>query len=170
MRQRFWVRGVAGEGYLEYVERGPRIVVRSDEGEHAVDLRARDGSPFLHLLIDGRSYPCAVREEEEGLVLTLRGREYRFEVLSERRKRIRDLGISPDAAARSKNIVAPIPGLVVMIEVAEGDHVEVGQGIVIMEAMKMENELKATAPGVVRAIRVETGVPVDQGRLLVEIE
>jgi pyruvate carboxylase subunit B len=170
VRQRFWVRGEGEGGYLEYVERGRRIVVRSEGGEHEVDLSIRPGSPFLHLLVDGRSYPCALREDDDGLVLILRGREHRFEVLSERRKRIRDLGISTDEGARSKNIVAPIPGLVVEIEVEEGEAVQAGQGIVVMEAMKMENELKAPAAGVVRAIRVEKGTPVDQGRLLVEIE
>lgn len=170
MRQRFWVKG-KGEGeYLEYVEEGREKRIRVGDEEITIDLSSNAGSPFLHVLIDGRSYPCSFREEDNVVILNVRGTEYRFEVLSERRKRIRDLGISEGVGIQSKNIVAPIPGLVVEVEVGEGDTVKAGQGIVIMEAMKMENELKSPADGVIKEIRVEKGTPVDEGELLVVIE
>jgi acetyl/propionyl-CoA carboxylase alpha subunit len=170
MHQRFWVKG-SGEGqFFDYEETGRNKWVRMGDTEFLVDLSTKPGSSFLHVLINGRSYPCTFREEGNILILDVRGKEYRFEVLSERRKRIRDLGISEDQGIGNKDIIAPIPGLIVEIEVAVGEKVEVGQGIVIMEAMKMENELKAPGEGIVKEIRVGKGTPVDQGQLLVVVE
>ncbi|HJP60192.1 MAG TPA: acetyl-CoA carboxylase biotin carboxyl carrier protein subunit, partial [Gemmatimonadaceae bacterium] len=67
-------------------------------------------------------------------------------------------------------IVAPMPGLIVRVNVAPGDAVEAGQGVVVMEAMKMENELRATGPGKVRSVEVAPGVAVEKGALLVALE
>ena len=66
--------------------------------------------------------------------------------------------------------MAPMPGLVVRVNVREGDEVRSGQGLVVMEAMKMENELRATAAGVVRRVVVAAGSAVEKGALLVEME
>jgi pyruvate carboxylase subunit B len=63
-----------------------------------------------------------------------------------------------------------MPGLIVRIEIAAGDTVKLGQGIVIIEAMKMENELKAATVGVVSRIHVQPGQAVDKGAVLVEFE
>ena len=62
-----------------------------------------------------------------------------------------------------------MPGLVVKVQVEEGDHVEVGRGLVIVEAMKMENELKAEAAGVVARIHVEPGQAVEKDQILVDL-
>ena len=170
MQQRFWVQGSGKGRYLDYMETGREKRVKVGDKEVSIDLSSKPGSSFLHLLINGRSYPCTFREEGNIVVLNVRGEEYRFEVLSERRKRIRDLGISEEREAGRKDIIAPIPGLIVEIEVKEGDKVVEGEGIVIMEAMKMENELKAPGPGIVKEIKVSKGMPVDQGQLLVVVE
>ncbi|MBL8996007.1 MAG: acetyl-CoA carboxylase biotin carboxyl carrier protein subunit [Gemmatimonadetes bacterium] len=63
-----------------------------------------------------------------------------------------------------------MPGLIVRVEVAVGDRVVAGQGVVVMEAMKMENELRAPAAGVVRAVHVEAGAAVEKGTALVEFD
>jgi pyruvate carboxylase subunit B len=63
-----------------------------------------------------------------------------------------------------------MPGLIVRINVSPGDTVEAGQGVVVMEAMKMENELRATGPGKVRSVEVAPGVAVEKGALLVALE
>ena len=73
------------------------------------------------------------------------------------------------AAARGPQpIKAPMPGMVVKVEVDVGDRVELGQGIVVVEAMKMENELQAQAIGVVRRVHVEPGQAVEKDQVLVE--
>jgi pyruvate carboxylase subunit B len=71
---------------------------------------------------------------------------------------------------RASIVAAPMPGLVIRVNVSVGDTVAAGQGLVVMEAMKMENELKATGAGVVARVHVTAGVPVEKGALLVEIE
>jgi pyruvate carboxylase subunit B len=63
-----------------------------------------------------------------------------------------------------------MPGLVVRVEAKPGDKVTAGTGLVVLEAMKMENELKAAAPGVVKAVRVAPGEAVERGQVLVEFE
>jgi pyruvate carboxylase subunit B len=62
-----------------------------------------------------------------------------------------------------------MPGLVVRVSVSVGDRVEAGQGIVVMEAMKMENELRATAAGTVKSVNATPGTAVEKGALLVEL-
>jgi pyruvate carboxylase subunit B len=63
-----------------------------------------------------------------------------------------------------------MPGLIVRVNVQVGDQVQAGQGIVVMEAMKMENELRATAAGKVKSILAAPGTAVEKGALLVELE
>ena len=69
-----------------------------------------------------------------------------------------------------KPLRAPMPGLVVKVEVGEGDEVTPGQGLVIVEAMKMENELKAEAPGRIGRILVAEGEAVDKDQILLDFE
>jgi len=69
-----------------------------------------------------------------------------------------------------KPVRAPMPGLVVRVEVEPGQEVKAGQGVVIIEAMKMENELKAEAVGVVSRVLVQQGQAVEKGAVLVEFE
>ena len=68
------------------------------------------------------------------------------------------------------HLFAPMPGLIVRVNVQEGDHVRPGQGLVVMEAMKMENELRATVAGIVRRVVVSPGSAVEKGATLLEME
>jgi pyruvate carboxylase subunit B len=63
-----------------------------------------------------------------------------------------------------------MPGLVLRVQVAVGQQVAAGSGLVVLEAMKMENELKSRAPGVIKAVRVQPGEAVEKGQVLVEFE
>ena len=96
---------------------------------------------------------------------------YRFEVeaLDERTRAIRDLSAANAAPTGPAPIIAPMPGMIVRVNVSVGDRVEAGQGIVVMEAMKMENELRATAAGTVNSVNVTSGTAVEKGALLVEL-
>jgi pyruvate carboxylase subunit B len=97
---------------------------------------------------------------------------YRFETeaLDERTRAIRDLSAASAAPVGPAPILAPMPGMIVRVSVRAGDRVEAGQGVVVMEAMKMENELRATAAGVVRSVEVAAGTAVEKGALLVALE
>jgi biotin carboxyl carrier protein len=73
-------------------------------------------------------------------------------------------------AAGPAPLIAPMPGLVVRVNVTEGDEVAAGQGLVVMEAMKMENELRAPAAGRVSRVHATAGTAVEKGTVLVELE
>lgn len=142
----------AGAVHAELVdiEASPVRIVRIGTEVHRVVVQRRPGRGRYSLWVDG----------------------YRFdaEALDERTRQIRDVSAASAAPTGPAPVIAPMPGLVVRVRVAIGDRVEAGQGVVVMEAMKMENELRATAAGVVKSIEVEAGTAVEKGTLLVSLE
>jgi biotin carboxyl carrier protein len=102
-------------------------------------------------------------------VLWIDGYRYDVEALDERTRAIRDLSSSGAHASGPAPLVAPMPGLIVRVNVQVGDPVQPGAPIVVMEAMKMENELRAQRAGVVSAVRVQPGAAVEKGAVLVEL-
>jgi pyruvate carboxylase subunit B len=97
------------------------------------------------------------------------GHRVAAEALDERTRAIRELTRASARAAGPAPVVAPMPGLVVRVLVAPGEAVSAGQGLVVMEAMKMENELRATTDGVVTGVVVTPGTAVDKGAVLVTL-
>jgi biotin carboxyl carrier protein len=129
------------------------------------------GTPVRHLLADGRSMTVVARRGETGgWELYLAGERFDADVVDERTRAIRAMTGKGGAAGGARPVRAPMPGLVVGLLVEEGQAVAAGDGVAIVEAMKMENELKAETPGVVSKILVETGQAVDKGTVLVEFE
>lgn len=127
------------------------------------------GAPPL-LTLDGRAVTIsAVREGRGQWRLGLDGLNLAVEALSERQQAIRALAGEKEGAAGGGVLKAPMPGLVVRVPVAVGDAVQVGDPLVVLEAMKMENELAATGPGVVTAVLVSPGTAVEKGVPLVEM-
>ena len=102
--------------------------------------------------------------------LWLDGFRYEVEALDERTRAIRALSGAGKAPSGPAPLVAPMPGMIVRIAVQVGDTVEPGQGLVVMEAMKMENELRATSAGTVKAVLVQPGTAVEKGAVLLELE
>jgi pyruvate carboxylase subunit B len=92
------------------------------------------------------------------------------EVQDDRSKQIEALTGQGRKTAAGGVVKAPMPGLVVRVEVREGQVVEVGEGLVVVEAMKMENELRALSRGVVEHIHVSAGQRVEKGAPLVTIK
>lgn len=102
-----------------------------------------------------------------GAVATLNGRPVNLSVLDElKAQALESLG----DAAGSGTIAADIPGLVIEVKVSEGQHVQMGEPVIVVEAMKMQNELSAAVSGVVTSIPVEAGQAVNPGDVLVQIE
>jgi pyruvate carboxylase subunit B len=102
--------------------------------------------------------------------LTEHGERVELEVLDERAHHIRGLTGAADQRRAAEVLKAPMPGLVVRIQVEPGVRVSAGDGLVVLEAMKMENELKAPAGGVVKRVRVTAGEAVEKGQVLVDFE
>jgi biotin carboxyl carrier protein len=135
-----------------------------------VELAALPGTDVRHLLVNGESTTVVARRAEEGWSLSVDGWPIAAAVIDERTRAIRAMTGRGGGAQGPKPVRAPMPGLIVRIEVAVGDTVRPGQPVVAMEAMKMENELKAEAAGVVSRILVEPGKAVEKGTVLVEFE
>jgi pyruvate carboxylase subunit B len=129
------------------------------------------GTAVRSLLVDGRSHTLsAVPGDRRGRwQLALGGDRFSADAVDERTRAIREMTGSADEAV-DKVVSAPMPGLVVKIEVEVGQSVRAGQGLVIVEAMKMENELKAPADGVVAKILVSERQTVDKGAPLIVLE
>jgi pyruvate carboxylase subunit B len=135
-----------------------------------VDLAALPGTPLRHLVAGERAFELSARRLGKGRwALDLGGRTLEADVVDERTRVIRALAATTPAAGPSP-VRAPMPGLVVRVEVEPGQMIQAGQGVVIIEAMKMENELRADAPGVVSRVLVRAGQAVEKGAVLVEFE
>lgn len=151
--------------------------IRFEEGQLHLDDREADfafehisGSRYA-LRLDGRSEPAVVEPQSDGtLRVTLRGRQYAVRVQDERALLLERFGLAEEAAASERTVRAPMPGLVLSVEVEEGQDVEEGAGLLVLEAMKMENELSAQASGTVKAVHVAAGDAVGKNELLIEME
>lgn len=135
-----------------------------------VDFESVSGQPVFSLLIDGDSYEGFVNPGEGGWEVLLHGNLYNVEVEDEREKRLRAAGGGQVAERGEFNLKAPMPGLVVAIPVQENQAVEKGDVLVILESMKMQNELRAPRPGTVARIRVKPGDSVEQRQTLLAVE
>lgn len=135
------------------------------------ELSRVPGTPLRHLRIDGRSHSLVARKGRGGeWDLHLGGERLEVEVVDERTRAIRAMTGQEASSRGPRPVRSPMPGMVVKILVAVGDAVRAGQTVAIMEAMKMENDLKADDDGVVSKVVVEAGTPVEKGTVLVELE
>jgi biotin carboxyl carrier protein len=167
-----------------------RYYTRVGTEEKTVDIEPLDGSRFritiggesprvidaeqvegqvVHMLVDGRSHDVGIEQEGGALHVQVQDDVYRLELLDERKHRL--------LAARGKfqvsgpqTIRAPMPGKIVKILVGKGAAVEEGQGVIVIEAMKMENELRAPKAGHVAEIFVTEGQTVENRTDLVSID
>jgi acetyl/propionyl-CoA carboxylase alpha subunit len=150
----------------------PEGVRYQDDAPIRGELSDIEGSPVRMVKLDTHVYRV-VAEKRQGrgrYTLWVDGHRFETEALDERIRSIRDLSAATAGPTGPAPIIAPMPGLIVRVNVSIGDPVEAGQGIVVMEAMKMENELRATAGGIVKSVAVSAGTAVEKGALLVELE
>jgi biotin carboxyl carrier protein len=134
-----------------------------------VDFESVSGQPVFSLILDGRSYESFVYPGDEDWQVLLRGRQYQVKVEDEREKRLRAAAGSGVAETGEYRLKAPMPGLVISVPVSEGQAVEKGQVLVILESMKMQNELKSPRAGTVGRVRVKAGESVEQKQTLLSI-
>ncbi|MEP7067039.1 MAG: biotin/lipoyl-containing protein [Gemmatimonadota bacterium] len=158
---------------------GRRLNVEIRDGEAIVDgvkylasLQAVAGTPVRILGVNDEVHRLVLRERvaRGRYRLWLDGHRYDAEALDSLARAIRDMQASVAKPSGPAPLRAPMPGLIVQLRVQVGDTVTAGAGLVVMEAMKMENELRAVAGGKVRAVHVSVGAAVEKGALLVELE
>jgi biotin carboxyl carrier protein len=144
------------------------------DGRH-YDLEVRELTRGEYLLIKGSHvYKCRVEAKRqrlssrESFEVVLHGRNHDITIIDP--KRLRSAQSSGALHSGAAEIVSPMPGKIVRVLVAVGAHVEAGAGIVVVEAMKMQNEMNAPRAGVVVAINAEEGATVSAGDVLAVIE
>ena len=151
------------------MELGPNRV-RVDGRALVAESEAVPDSPVRSLLLGAESHRVVAYSRGRGQWdLRLRGWHLTVEVLDERARAIRALTGPATVAGGPRPVRALMPGLVVRVEVEEGDQVCPGQGLVIVEAMKMENELCAEVAGEVLAVHVRTGQTVEKDQILIDL-
>ncbi len=158
-----------GDRTYEIEIAGDRPVTINGE-PHAADFREIEPDALYSLLIDNRSCEILVERSGDEFKLWIDGELYEVCVSDERTRRI-EKGLGKGAAPSGEVIVkAPMPGLVRGVSAEVGQEVKAGQGLVILEAMKMENELRSPRAGSVKEIRVKPGDKVEHGQALVVIK
>jgi biotin carboxyl carrier protein len=168
-----------------------KLIAEIDGQSYALDMRREGGR--VEATVEGRRYELEARETEAGafLLLSAGGRVYEcranratapggasevqigdevFQVKLVDPKRLRGgRGAGAEASGRAQ-VTASMPGKVVRVLVEEGASVEAGDGLVVVEAMKMQNELKSPKGGTVVEVRAEAGLTVNAGDVLVVVE
>jgi len=155
------------EDWLELRREGAHCRFRFGPGKEQSALLEQVEAGVYLVLIEGRSYEAKIESGPDCLFVTAGGR--RFAVLV-RDPRSWTPNLKGRRTAGRINLAAPMPGKVVRLLSAQGDSVEAGQGILVLEAMKMQNEVKAPRAGVVLTMGVKTGDAVAPGQVLAVIE
>ena len=143
-----------------------KIVI--DDEEHIIDGRQLTDHMYS-LLVEHQSFTVDVAEKDDDYTVAYEGKSFQVGVLDERKARRGGAGASL-GGADEKEVCSMMPGKVVELLAQVGDAVEKDQGVLIIEAMKMENEIRVPVAGTVKAIHVEAGQTVESGELLVELE
>ncbi len=160
-------RAIVGDQSVDVTLTDGELTVDGEAKPYTAE-RIREG--YLSLIVDGITIPVSVAPtDEDTLRVTIDGRRTEVRVKDERDLLLEEFGLE-DERAGGGAVVAPMPGLVLDVLVEEGDNVEAEQGLLVLEAMKMENELKAPAAGTVTAIHATAGDAVDKNAVLIEVE
>ncbi len=157
---------LGGEG--SWVERIPGGV-RLDGTDREARL-AWLGADEVRLILGSSSHRVFARRIPDGWRMSIRGRTFDVGIEDERTRAIREMAGQSDGGARSPELRAPMPGLVVRVLVEPGQRVAMGEGLVVVEAMKMENELRAEGPGTVSTVAARSGETVNRDDVLITFE
>ena len=153
---------------IEIRRDGDKVFARIDDREYEVDVSEPEPGVFL-IRHDNEIYEAAVTVSNDGgRIVSLRGKDH--EIVLHDPKRLRGLAGGDAHADGVAEIKTAMPGKVVRILTAPGTAVEKGDGVIVVEAMKMQNELKSPKTGAVKEIRVEEGTTVSAGDVLATIE
>ncbi len=160
--------------YVTIIEERRFEIEIDNDGRVLIDGEERDvdflnlGGSLFSLITENKSFEAVIDDDEGRIDVMMRGRLFEAQVLDERAmllmQRRGGLTIS------SGEVQAPMPGLIVDVPVELGSEVAKGQTVIILESMKMQNELKSPIDGFVRGIHARAGQAVDKNDLLVEIK
>jgi len=151
------------------IDRNNEITVQGKPG-YVIDLIEVDKNRYS-LLINGSSHSMTLERKNEGkFIANINGKEYQCTVEDERSKRLREFIADTAGTDGPVEITAPMPGMVIDISVTEGETVNENQPLVVLEAMKMENEIRSIIKGDIQTIHIKTGQAVEKGQKLITIK
>ncbi len=160
------VNGV--EHTVELTERLGELILKVNGDPIAMDFVEVDRLGQFAIIVGERSYGVSIDGDENSQALTIAGQQYRIEIEDERERAAS--AASRAAGGKGGLIKAVMPGVVVQVMVKEGDEVQAGQPVLILEAMKMQNEIGAPIAGRVTRLFTEPGKAVKSGERLAQIE
>jgi biotin carboxyl carrier protein len=151
------------------IEIGHEGQIEVDGQEYEIDFEQLSEGGILSLLLNNRSFEAIVEEREQDWEVLIHGELYTVFVQDEQAYRLaKERGVAPDEAGEAA-IKSPMPGLIIAIPVEVGQAVKKGDKVVILESMKMENELRSPKDGLVANIYVEPGASVEKNQILIAI-
>ena len=131
------------------------------------------GESKYHILNDNRSYRVEIIRADfnkKEYTISLNSNKFQIKITDELDQLIENIGYSVNGTKKLNAIHAPMPGIIIGLNVKEGDDVKEGDTVLILEAMKMENSIKCPKDGVVKSVLVEKGFAVEKNKLLIELE
>ncbi len=162
-----------------------KVTVNNKEYEAKYDLNTKEigGHAFeadileykkgkFHILRNNKSMMAEIVEmnaEEKSFVIKVNNTIYTVKVRDKYDELLREMGIDVVAGLKAKDIKAPMPGLVLNVLVENGQSIIKGDAILILEAMKMENVLKAPSDGIIRKIRITKGDKVEKNQIMIDL-
>ena len=155
---------------LELIEGPKNFEVKLNGRVFKLSQHRISGSRLTTMLTDNRPFELELVKDDDAYDCWLDSQVARCEVIDEKTARYARLTGNSVAAKKQLVLKAPMPGLVVRVEVEVGQKVNKGDGLVIVEAMKMENELKALHAGVVKEIKIQEKAPVEKNQVLIVFE
>ena len=126
-----------------------------------------------HVLHNKKSFTIEILESnfvKRNYILKINGNIYKINIATPLDKIIKEMGLSLGNASVENDVLAPMPGIILEVNVSEGEEVKKGDFLCVLEAMKMENTLSAPRDGIVKSINIAKGETVDKGMLLIEFE
>ncbi len=158
---------VNDQEYEIEIDHENEIVVNGER--YAIDFRQLPDAGLASLLINHRSLEAVIEEGDGAWDVLILGQLYDVKVQDERAYRLA-LARGTAVDGGEGDVHAPMPGIIIAVPVQVGDHVKQGDKVVILESMKMENELRAPRDGVIVHINTEPGASVEKDAVLVVIE
>jgi len=163
-----YIAEISGTEYVIEIESETQVVINGQP--HEIDFQALRQSLSYSLLVDGKSYETTIYQDNGDWEVYLRGRSFNVQVEDERERRLRMAAGQTSIQKGKFTLKAPMPGLVIDIPVNLGDEVEEGQVLLILESMKMQNELTAPRKGKITRIQAEINDNVERRQTLLILE
>lgn len=158
---------VNGRTFEVEINEDGRVLI--DNEPRSIDFCELREGELYSLLVDHLSYEAVVEERDDLYHVLMAGDLYEVKVTDERSRRLASAFMAFGDVSGEVAIRAPMPGLIVRVPVVEGQAVAKGDTVILLESMKMENELKAPRDGTIHRVSVRTGDSVEQNKVLITI-